>query len=639
MMQNHNHIFKLINVVGIDGAGKTTLAKQLVKTLQKDDHKVRYAYCQYFAKLLYPIKLMARWTVMRRTNEFKNYKNYNQTKQGTSKKHPFFAGIYTLIWLVDYLVQVFFKVSLPLFIGRRLVLDRYLFDIAVNLSLTSGKPVEYAKKLIDFSFRFSPRPDYVFYIDLPEEIAFNRKDDIQDVAYLKERRHRYLWLAKAYGFTVLDGTKSINQVLKDALSILKPVTHRKKNILYVHANNLDIGGADYCLFKLASQLDKTKYRPVVCLSQKTKVHELYEKEGIKTHVIDMERIKKSANPFYLFKLIYKFFFTVRTLRKIIKQEQIDLVHGNDLLDIYGPVAGFLERKPSTQYVRWILESPVWLKTIITSIVYRLNTCVMTVSDAVALKMFAIASGIRSRVVTCYDWIDMDKVGHLSRENDLRAEYKLEETTPLVGCVGRLEHWKGQDVFIRAAAIVGQKRPDTKFLIVGGEVEGRGRESFGSYCRTLAKKLGIQDQVIFTGQRNDVAHLMDSLDVFVHASVTPDPLPGVVMEAMACATPVVGANAGGVPEEMSNRETGYLYPPGNAEIMADKIISLLDNPETAKSMGKAGHKRVHTVFEKKQLCQKIENIYERMIQPNQGQDSNKKTALMWTGMANPAGKGK
>jgi len=57
------------------------------------------------------------------------------------------------------------------------------------------------------------------------------------------------------------------------------------------------------------------------------------------------------------------------------------------------------------------------------------------------------------------------------------------------------------------------------------------------------------------------------------------------------------------------------------------------------MGKAGHKRVHTVFEKKQLCQKIENIYERMIQPNQGQDSNKKTALMWTGMANPAGKGK
>jgi len=232
------------------------------------------------------------------------------------------------------MIQVFFKVSFPLYLGRQLVVDRYVFDIAVNLSLTSGKNVEYAKKLIDWSLRFSPRPDHVFYIDLPEEIAFNRKDDIQDIAYLKERRQRYLWLAKEYGFTILDGTKSENRVLSEALSILKPVSRKKKTILYVHANNRDIGGADYCLFKLASQLDKTMYRPVVCLSQKTNVLELYEKEGIKTHVIDMERIKKSVNALYLFKLIYKFFFTIHTLRTIIRQEQVNLVRGNNHLDFY-----------------------------------------------------------------------------------------------------------------------------------------------------------------------------------------------------------------------------------------------------------------------------------------------------------------
>ncbi len=640
MMQNRKDIFRLINVIGIDGAGKTTLAKQLAETLKKENSAVRYAYCQYFAKLLYPIKLVARWTVMRHTNEFKNYKNYNQTKQGTSRKHPVLAGIYTLVWLVDYLIQIFFKVSVPLYMGRQLVVDRYIYDIAVNLSLTSGKNVEYAKKLIDWSFWFAPRPEQVFYIDLPEETAMQRKDDIQDISYLQERRKRYLWLAKEYGFTILDGTKPKSCVLKDAVSILKPVAQKKKNILYVHANNLDIGGADYCLFKLASQLDKTKYRPVVCLSQKTKVLELYEKEGIKTYVIDMMRIKKSVNPFYLLKLVYRFFFTIQALRTIIKQEQIDLVHGNDLLDIYGPVAAFFDRKPSTQYVRWILESPIGLKTIITFIVYHLNTCVMTVSDAVALKMFAARDHIRNRVVTCYDWIDMAKVGHLSRgKTDIRSEFKLEKTTPLVGCVGRLEHWKGQDVFIRAAAIVSQQRPETKFLVVGGEVEGRGRESFGRYCRTLAENLGIKDQVIFTGQRTDVAPIMESLDVFVHASVTPDPLPGVVMEAMACATTVVGAEAGGVPEEMTDRKTGYLYPPGNASVMAEKIIRLLDSPEMAKSMGQAGRKRVYTVFEKKQLCQKIEDVYEKMIQSNQSRGSNKDTAPLWPGMANPAGKGK
>jgi len=105
------------------------------------------------------------------------------------------------------------------------------------------------------------------------------------------------------------------------------------------------------------------------------------------------------------------------LRTLIRKEQLDLVHGNDLLDIYGPAAAFLENKPSTQYVRWILESPKWLKLMITAIVYHLNTCVMTVSDAVALKMFA-SKGHRNRIVTCYDWIDMAKVGHLAKADEI-----------------------------------------------------------------------------------------------------------------------------------------------------------------------------------------------------------------------------
>ena len=69
--------FKLINIIGIDGAGKTTLAKALAADLQQQDPRVRYRYCQYFAKLLYPIKMAAKLSVMRKTDEFKNYDHYN----------------------------------------------------------------------------------------------------------------------------------------------------------------------------------------------------------------------------------------------------------------------------------------------------------------------------------------------------------------------------------------------------------------------------------------------------------------------------------------------------------------------------------------------------------------------------------
>lgn len=395
------------------------------------------------------------------------------------------------------------------------------------------------------------------------------------------------------------------------------MSHEKPmNILYVHANNTDIGGADYCLFKLASELDRERFRPVVILARETEIMKLYREAGIKTHVIAMERIKKSSNPVYLAKLFIRFFFTVHRIRRIIRDERIDLVHGNDLLDIYGPVAARFEKKPAVQYVRWIMESPAWLKAAITRIVYFLNDRIMTVSNGVSTQMFSREGKVLPRTVTCYDWIDMEKVGHGGGGGNIREEFDIPPEASLVGCVGRLEGWKGQDVFIRAAAEVLKTCPDTRFLVVGGSVEGRGRESFSDQLKKLVAMLGIENRVIFTGHRSDIGNIMGSLDVFVHSSTSPDPLPGVVMEAMYNKTPVVGADAGGVPEEVENHRTGLLYPPGDHERMAEKIVFLLSNRKQAVQMGIDGKLRVATVFNKKKLCRKIESIYIDMAADKQ-----------------------
>ncbi len=214
---------RLVNVIGIDGAGKTTLARNLAQEMRAAGLAARYRYCQYFAKLLYPFKLLARLSVMRRTDAFKNYADYNRRKQATSRRFPFLAGLYTFIWLFDYLFQVSFKVTAPVLFGQSLVIDRYIFDIAVNLSLTTSRQVGYAAKLVDRFLRFSIRPDLVIFIDLPEEIALQRKDDIPDIEYLRERRQRYLRLAKTYDFKIVDGAQAPAQVLKDTLGIVTGV--------------------------------------------------------------------------------------------------------------------------------------------------------------------------------------------------------------------------------------------------------------------------------------------------------------------------------------------------------------------------------------------------------------------------------
>ena len=175
-------------------------------------------------------------------------------------------------------------------------------------------------------------------------------------------------------------------------------------------------------------------------------------------------------------------------------------------------------------------------------------------------------------------------------------------------MGRLEEWKGQDLFIRAAAQVAKTHEDVRFMVVGGQVKGRGRANFSQHCQSLAWALKMDKKVYFTGHRKDMKAVMESFDILVHSSKTPDPLPGVVMEAMAAGLPVVGADAGGVPEEMADKETGLLYEPGNYYQMAQKIIDLLDHPPKAHAMGRAGKKRVVSVFNKNIHCRRIETLY-------------------------------
>jgi len=218
--------FKLINIIGVDGSGKTTLAKSLATDMQKVIPSIRYKYCQYFAKLLYPIKIAAKLSFMRQTNEFRDYRTYNLTKKGTSRRFPVLANMYAAIWLIDYTLQILFKVYLPLIFGKKFIVDRYIYDIAVNLSLTTNNSLLYAEKIIAIFFKFAPKPDIIIYIDLPDEVAFKRKNDIQDIEYLRERNERYKALCKKYNFYSIDGTRTPDQVLMDVKGII--ADHEKK---------------------------------------------------------------------------------------------------------------------------------------------------------------------------------------------------------------------------------------------------------------------------------------------------------------------------------------------------------------------------------------------------------------------------
>ena len=154
--------------------------------------------------------------------------------------------------------------------------------------------------------------------------------------------------------------------------------------------------------------------------------------------------------------------------------------------------------------------------------------------------------------------------------------------PLIGLVGRIAPWKGQHIFIQAAAEVHKHFPECRFQIIGAPLFGE--EDYQKELHDLALSLAISDCIEFTGFQDDVASFIERLDILVHASITGEPFGQVVIEAMASGKPVVATNGGGIPEIVQHQITGLLVPMGDAKSMAAAILRLLANRGTGRRNG-------------------------------------------------------
>jgi glycosyltransferase involved in cell wall biosynthesis len=154
---------------------------------------------------------------------------------------------------------------------------------------------------------------------------------------------------------------------------------------------------------------------------------------------------------------------------------------------------------------------------------------------------------------------------------------------VVGMLGRITPWKGQDVFLDAFA---QAFPagDVRARIIGNALFGE--TGYEHELHAQAVRLGIGDRVEFTGFRADVDAELRRLDVLVHASVLPDPLPGVVIEGMGMGLPVVAAGAGGNPEHVVDGVNGLLHVPGDVADLARALRRAADPLTDRVALGRA-----------------------------------------------------
>lgn len=389
-------------------------------------------------------------------------------------------------------------------------------------------------------------------------------------------------------------------------------------ILYLQSTS-EIGGSDITLLRTLEVLDKNQFEPHVVLPHEGPLMESFRQAGCRVHVVpSMRKLTSRKGMGYLVVYLAGYIPAVLRLVDLIRREKIDIVHSNTIHNLYGFLAALLSRRPHIWHVREIVVQSRVVRRLETWCVRKFSSRFIVMSDAIA-EAFRMKDGqFPANLVKLYDGIEIDDYHPQVSGKRIREELGISNGKPLVGIVCRLDPWKGLDVFLAAARIIRKKRPDAKFLICGGEIDGH--EGYETTLRNQAVALGMDtDVVLFSGWRyrhRDIPEVYAAIDVSVQCPIFPEPYGLANIEAMACGVPVVAVGEGGPTELCVDGETAILVPPNDPTAVADAVLSLLEDPARVKTMSAAGRRRVEKLFDRRQCVKRLEKLYGQVLAANQ-----------------------
>jgi glycosyltransferase involved in cell wall biosynthesis len=167
--------------------------------------------------------------------------------------------------------------------------------------------------------------------------------------------------------------------------------------------------------------------------------------------------------------------------------------------------------------------------------------------------------------------------------EVRCEFGFPPEAPVVGMFGQITHWKGWHVLVEGMPAIVADHPGVHFLFVGRPPRPEDAP-YAERLRQMVENAGLAGVVRWTGFRPDVARLMSACDVIVHASVQPEPLGVIIMEAMASGAAVVCTRGGGTEEMVTDGATGVVVAPDHPTELAAAVADLLASPDRRARMG-------------------------------------------------------
>ncbi len=615
----------LVCIIGTDGSGKTTLADALVARLQARGRSAQRVWLGAESLIMAPVRALLKLAWGRRKGGSRDgagagpktgsgsqrvdYAAEIARKNALAARFGWAMSIYLALVWIDYRLQLALKMRK--YRDRdAIVADRYLFDVAVNLGLTLGWSPEAVVRFVQTRLAHSALPEMRIFLRVEPEVSMARKDDVFDIDYLRLRLRYYDAIARAFGFTVLDGTLPIS-TNADRLADEFMVETARPYVIYVHSNNVDIGGADKVLVLMARHMrdhgrPRGGCRVGAALRLATAIVDAHAEAGIPVFLYPFERPQVSHGVRGLLRLMLRAPASLWFFWRLFGRERPDIVHVNDLYDFLPVFAARARGIPVVWHIRMIVQREP-MRRAFAGLIARFSAVSISVSEAVRRHYFPTAPAGHTALVIH----DLGNAALIADDRDPTAVQPRPDGLPaggrLVSMIGRIEPWKGQHVFVEAVGrLPADLRAEAVFALVGGGVEGK--QDYFETVRAAAQKAGV----ILLGERRDVPAILRASDISVHASVTPDPFPGVVIESLLAGAATVAAAAGGAVEMIEDGVHGRITPPGDAialsVVLADFLTSAVPPRER---FGAAARSRALALVDAAVVDGAVGAVYDRL----------------------------
>ncbi|WP_286219896.1 glycosyltransferase family 4 protein [Marinobacter apostichopi] len=331
-------------------------------------------------------------------------------------------------------------------------------------------------------------------------------------------------------------------------------TDVEKTILHL-IDTTGPGGAETVFATLLKEFAQTNSKNIVVLRGEGWVADKVRLIGIEPHIIDS---KGSFNLTY-----------IRALRKLVTDEQVDLIHAHLLgSNVYGALLALICRKPMIATFHGAVDVAArerFLKAKFLIIGLGASK-IVCVSKRLESELAARSSLPSRKLKLIYNGVDPTPIS-IGTKTDLRQELGLPSCSTLVISIGNIRPAKGYEYLIDAAIGISETDPDIHFLVIGHQ-----RETLFKQLKERTSKAASPPHIHWLGFREDVAAILRQADIFLLPSVS-EGFSIATVEAMMAGVPVIATKSGGPEEIIVDGETGFLIPTRDASAIVEAIRTL------------------------------------------------------------------